>query len=135
MIESPEEYKLDKAIERWHDLDVQAKKAKEEADQVKRDIIGQMHQLGLKSQESHVGRLTLSPYRKCNIVGSNGSPAKNRAEFEAMLKREGLYDRFTEVKFSLDKVKDYCIDNDDDLHGMVEIETDYKITFTSRGNE
>ena len=77
-----------------------------------------------------IGKLTLSRTQKVNIVGEFNDAKKDREAFDKMLHKKGMYDRFTETKFSLDLVKKYCIENKDDLYGRVEIEDSWKPTFT-----
>lgn len=117
------EVELNLRIEHWRHYDEEAKTAASEADKFKQEMLDGMHELGLKIQESPLGRVTLSPTKKCNIV-------VDRKVFEETLKKKGVYDAFCSTKFDMDKVKNHVETEGDDLYGMVEVETNYAVRFT-----
>lgn len=120
-----EEVQLNTLIDQWRETEEAARKATEQSDEAKQAVITAMHELGLKSQDAPAGKVTLVKTSKCNVV-------IERKEFEATLRNKGMYDQFTETKFSLDKVKKHVELTGDDLYGMVEIEDNYSPRFTAR---
>jgi len=118
------EAELNQRIDFWRYAEDIAKATKDKADAAKQEMLTAMNQLGLKSQDTPIGRVTLAPTQKCNIV-------IKRSEFEDKLRREGLYDQFCSTKFDLDLVKAYVTNTGDDLYGAVEVETGYAVRFTA----
>ncbi len=118
------EHELNIIIEEWRTAEDIVRVNTEVANDKKATMIEAMHQLGLKSQDAPMGKVTLSKMTRCNVV-------VDRKEFESTLQRKGMYDLFCSTKFDLDKVKKYVADQDDDLYGMVELEDVYSARFTA----
>ncbi len=119
------EQQLDTLITEWRSEEDQAKEYAYRADEKKQALLGLMQELGLKSHEGQAGKATVSYRKKCDII-------IDRKEFEAKLQQQGIYDQFTETKFSLAKVTDYVTKTGDDLQGMVEVSETAVFTYTAK---
>jgi hypothetical protein len=120
-----EEEELETIIAFWEAAEDEAKKAQETAKEYKEQVRVLMQQIGLHQHKTLDHSVTLKKTLKTNIIGPYKNPKKDREAFELMLHNKGLYDKFTETRLSLDKVKDYCEAEGDDLYGTIEVETSY----------
>ena len=119
------EQQLDTLITEWRGEEDQAKEYAHRAEEKKQALLGLMQELGLKTHDGQTGKATISVRKKCDVV-------IDRKEFEQKLRQQGIYDQFTETKFSLPKVTDYVTKTGDDLHGMVEVSETPVFTFTAK---
>jgi glutamate synthase domain-containing protein 2 len=118
-------HQLDTLMAAWREQEDAAKEAAAQADAKKLALLGFMHEVGLKTHEGATGKTTISYRQKCDVV-------IDRKEFEAKLRQRGIYDQFTETKFSLSKVTDYVTKTGDDLSGMVEVSQTPVLTYTAK---
>ena len=110
-------------IAEWRALEDAAMTAAATAGKKKQEVLDAMQAAGMSKAETPLGKISLQHSKKCNVL-------VDRDEFEAKLKREGMYDRFVSAKFDLAAVKKYAEEQNDDLFGMVEVETTYSPRFT-----
>lgn len=110
-------------IAEWRGLENAVLIATDLANKKRQEVLDAMQQAGMRKAETPLGKISLVGSKKCNVL-------VDRDEFEAKLKREGMYDRFVSAKFDLAAVKKYAEEQDDDLFGMVEVETTYSPRFT-----
>ncbi len=116
---------MEELIAQWRDAEDMAQSAVNLAETKKREVVAAMAELDLKKYESALGKVAIVETTKCNIV-------VDRKEFEITLKHKGMYDQFCTTKFDLTAVKKYSETENDDLFGMVEVESTASPRFTAR---
>lgn len=115
---------MDELIAQWRIAEDMARSAADLSEKCKQEVMATMSELDIKKYESELGKVSLVETTKCNFV-------VDRKEFETTLKNKGMYDKFCTTKFDLLAVKKYAEAEDDDIFGMVELETTASPRFTS----